>query len=310
MLGGVRIGTGACLVDFANIKKTFSVFVRGRQMANVLITGCSSGFGKLAALQFARKGDRVFASMRNLAKGGDLAAAREAEKLKIDLIQLDVTDEASVKQAVASVIESAGSIDVLVNNAGIGAHGPVEETDDDEAKEIFETNFFGVLRVIRAALPHMREEKAGVIVNVSSLAGRVGPPFDGIYSASKFALEAMSESLYYEVHPFGIRVLLVEPGGFDTNIANTIRIPRRYGEGSPYADLDQRFAQAMTKLPGNDEESDAQDVADVIYNAVHDGEPKLRYLVGKDAEMIGALWKQMDDEQFEQTIRQALDFWD
>ena len=166
-------------------------------MATILITGCSSGFGKLAALQFARKGDTVYASMRNTSKGKELEEARDSEKLKIELLQLDVTDEASVNTAVAKVIAEAGQIDVLVNNAGIGAHGPIEETDDDEAKEIFETNFFGALRTIRTVLPHMREKKAGTIVNVSSLAGRVGPPFDGIYAASKFALEAASEALYY-----------------------------------------------------------------------------------------------------------------
>lgn len=279
-------------------------------MANVLITGSSTGFGKLAALQFARNGDTVFASMRTLAKGADLEKARDSEGIKIELVQLDVTDEASVKQAVDGIVASAGSIDVLINNAGIGAHGPIEETDDDEAKEIFETNFFGVLRMIRTVLPHMREKKAGVIVNVSSLAGRVGPPYDGIYSASKFALEAMSEALNYEVHPFGIRVALVEPGAFETGFSQTVQQPRRYGEGSPYLALDQRFTEALTKLPGRDEESNPQEVSDVIFKAVHDDEPKLRYLVGKDAEMIGALRKQMDDEQFEQTIRQALDFWD
>ena len=279
-------------------------------MATILITGCSSGFGKLAALQFARKGDTVYASMRNTSKGTELEEARKSEELKIELLQLDVTDEASVKAAVAKVISEAGQIDVLVNNAGIGAHGPIEETDDDEAKEIFETNFFGALRTMRTVLPHMREKKAGTIVNVSSLAGRVGPPFDGIYAASKFALEAASEALYYEIHPFGVRVLLIEPGGFVTNIGDTRRIPRRFGEGSPYAELDQRFEQALTRLPTGGERGDAQVVAEAIYDAVHDEEPKLRYLVGADAEMIGGLRQQLDDEQFEKTIRQALDFWD
>ncbi len=279
-------------------------------MANVLITGCSSGFGKLAALHFARKGDTVYASMRNTSKGKELEEARDAESLKIELLELDVTDDASVSTAVRKVIAEAGQIDVLVNNAGIGAHGPIEETDDDEAKEMFETNFFGVLRMIRAVLPHMREKKAGTIANVSSLAGRVGPPFDGIYSASKFALEAASEALAYEVHPFGIRVLLVEPGAFETSIGDTRRVPRRYNEGSPYAETDQHFTQAMTKLPGGGERGDPQVVAEKIYDAVYDKEPKLRYLVGQDAEMIDGLRRQLDDEQFEKTIRQALDFWD
>ena len=279
-------------------------------MAVVLITGCSSGFGLLAALQFARKGDQVYATMRNPAKAGELEKAKSEEKLAIEVLQLDVTDEASVTSAVRQVIDAAGRIAVLVNNAGIGAHGPVEETDDDEAKEIFETNFFGALRTIRAVLPQMREQKAGTIVNVSSLAGRVSPPFDGIYSASKFALEAATEALHYEVHPFGIRVALVEPGGFETNIGNTRRVPRRYTEGSPYAEYDQRFEQALSRLPTQGERADPQVVAEAIYNAVHDETPKLRYLVGQDAEMIGGLRRQMDDEQFEQTMRQTLDFWD
>ncbi len=279
-------------------------------MAVVLITGCSSGFGLLTALQFARKGDTVYASMRDTAKAGELEKAKQAENLTIEVVQLDVTDDESVASAVRQVVDAAGRIDVLVNNAGIGASGPVEETDDDEAKEIFETNFFGALRVLRAVLPQMREQKAGTIVNVSSLAGRVGPPFDGIYSASKFALEAASEALYFEVHPFGIRVLLIEPGGFETSIQGSGRVARRFTEGSPYLALQQRFQQAMTRLPTGGERGDPQVVAEAIYNAVHDEQPKLRYLVGQDAEMIGGLRRQMDDEQFEQAIRQALDFWE
>ena len=279
-------------------------------MAVVLITGCSSGFGLLTALHFARKGDSVYASMRNSAKAGELEKARGAESLSIEVVPLDVTDDGSVANAVRQVIASAGRIDVLVNNAGIGARGPIEETDDDEAKEIFETNFFGTLRVIRAVLPKMREQKAGTIVNVSSLVGRVGTPFDGIYSASKFALEAASEALHYELHPFGIRVALIEPGGFETSIGDSRRIPRRFTEGSPYIELEQRFEQALTKLPGGGDLGDPQVVAEAIYNAVHDEQPKLRYLVGQDAEMIGGLRRQLDDEQFEQTMRQTLDFWD
>jgi NAD(P)-dependent dehydrogenase (short-subunit alcohol dehydrogenase family) len=279
-------------------------------MAVVLITGCSSGFGLLSALQFARKGDTVYATMRDTSKAGTLEEARDKEKLSIHIVPLDVTDDASVAKAVKRVVSEAGRIDVLVNNAGIGAQGPIEETDDAEAKEIFETNFFGVLRTIRAVLPQMREQKSGTIVNVSSLAGVVCPPFDGIYSASKHALEAMSEALHYEAHPFGVRIALVEPGGFETNIGNTRRIPRRFTEGSPYAELHQRFEQALTRLPTGGQGGDAQVVADKVYEAVNDKEPKLRYLVGQDAEMIGGLRKQMSDEQFEQTMRQALDFWE
>jgi NAD(P)-dependent dehydrogenase (short-subunit alcohol dehydrogenase family) len=279
-------------------------------MAVVLITGCSSGFGLLSALHFARKGDRVFATMRDPAKGAALEEAARKENLAIEIVQLDVTDERSVANAVRKVIDAAGRIDVLVNNAGIGAHGPVEETDDAEVREIFDTNFFGALRTIRHVAPKMREQRSGTIVNVSSLAGRVPPPFGGVYSASKFALEAASESLYFELHPFGVRVLLIEPGGFETNIEHTRRVARRFTEGSPYVELERRFSEALTRLPAAAARGDPQVVAETVYNAVYDKEPKLRYLVGQDAEGIGGLKKQLDDAQFEQTMRQALDFWD
>ena len=279
-------------------------------MAVVLITGCSSGFGKLAALEFARKGDHVFASMRDTSKAAELEQAKQAENLKLDIVQLDVTDETSVQNAISEVIARAGRIDVVVNNAGIAHHGPIEETDDAEFREIFDTNFFGAMNVIRAAAPKLRQQGSGTIVNVSSLAGRVAPPFDGVYAASKFALEAASDALYFELHPFGVRVCLVEPGGFETNIGNTQRVSRRFTEGSAYLELDKRFAEALTKLPAAGARGDAQEVAVMIYNAVYDKEPKLRYLVGQDAELVGGLKRQLDDAQFEQTMRQSLDFWD
>lgn len=277
-------------------------------MAVVLITGCASGFGKLAALHFANQGDTVFATMRDTSRGGDLA--REAEGLPIEILQIDVNDDASVGAGVKQVIDKAGRIDVLVNNAGIGHRGPIEETDDAEAKEVFETNFFGALRMTRAVVPQMRTQGGGRIINVSSLAAVVTPPFDGIYSASKKALEAASEALYYEASPFGIKVSCVEPGGFQTNIENTRRVSRRFTEGSPYLDRSQRFEESLTRLPAAAARGDAQQVADLIYNVAQEEKPKLRYLVGQDAEMIGGLRHQLDDEQFEQTMRQALDFWD
>lgn len=279
-------------------------------MAVTLITGCSTGFGFKSALHFARQGDTVFASMRDPAKAGPLHEARDRERLPIEVIQLDVTDEASVKRAVGRVMDAAGRIDVLVNNAGIGALGPIEEMDDDEAKEVFETNFFGVLNTVRVVAPVMRAQRSGTIVNVSSLAGVVTAPFQGIYSASKRALEAVSEALYYELHPFGVRVLLIEPGGFETNIEQNRRVARRFTEGSPYLELEQRFRQALSRLPAAAARGDPQVVAEAIYNAVHDPQPKLRYLVGQDAETIAGLRRQLDDERFEQTMRQALDFWD
>jgi NAD(P)-dependent dehydrogenase (short-subunit alcohol dehydrogenase family) len=279
-------------------------------VAVVLITGCSSGFGLLSALTFARKGDTVYATMRNTAKAGVLEQAKEAESLPIEVVQLDVTDEESVANAVRHVKDAAGRIDVLVNNAGLGHHGPIEETDGDEVQEIFDTNFFGVLRVVRAVAPMMRAQGSGTIVNVSSLAAPVTPPFSGIYAASKRALEAISEAVHYEMHPFGVRVAIIEPGGFETEIERNRRVARRFTEGSPYLGLEQRFTASLQRLPAAAVRADPQTVADAIYDAVHTEQPKLRYLVGQDAEGIGGLRKQLDDEQFEQTMRQALDFWE
>jgi NAD(P)-dependent dehydrogenase (short-subunit alcohol dehydrogenase family) len=279
-------------------------------MAVVLITGCASGFGKLAALHFARQGDTVFATMRDPSRGEELAKTIEVEKLPVEVLKLDVTDEASVNQAVRHAVDKAGRIDVLVNNAGIGHRGPIEETDDAEMKEVFEANFFGAMRVTRAVVPHMRAQGSGRIINVSSLAGVVTPPFDGVYSASKKALEAAAEALYYEASPFGIKVSIIEPGGFQTNIENTRRVSRRFTEGSPYLDRAQRFDEALQRLPAAAVRDDASKVSELIYNVAQQEKPKLRYLVGQDAELIGGLRRQLDDEQFEQTMRQSLDFWD
>lgn len=278
-------------------------------MAVVLITGCSSGIGLATALQFARQGDTVFASMRDLAKAGAIERAR-ADGLTIEAVQLDVTDDFAVTNTVRRVVKSAGRIDVLVNNAGIGSRGPLEETDDSELKEVFETNFFGAMRVARAVAPAMREQRSGTIVNVSSMAAVVTSPFRGAYSASKRALEAASEALHWELHPFGVRVVIVEPGGFETGIETVERVPWRFTEASPYFDLERRFSQALATVPAANARGDPQLVAETIYRAVHDVTPKLRYLVGLDAEAVAAGRKQLDDEQFEQATRQALDFWD
>ena len=168
-------------------------------MAVVLITGSSTGFGKLAALEFARRGDTVFASMRTTSKGDALVAAAAAEKLTVQVVELDVTKQALVDAAIGDVMAQAGRIDVLVNNAGLGIHGPIEECDDDEIQSVFETNVHGLIRVTRAVAPVMRAQGSGTIVNISSIAGKVSSPFGGIYSASKHAVEALSDSLYFEL---------------------------------------------------------------------------------------------------------------
>ena len=189
-------------------------------MSTVVITGCSTGFGLEAALAFARRGDTVVASMRDVRKATTLEERATAEGLKVAVVELDVTDDASVARAVREITADHGTVDVLVNNAGVGYGGPVETMPMDAARALFETNFWGPQRTMRAVLPGMREQRSGVIINVSSLAGLLpGAPYTGLYAASKHALNTVSESLSIELMPFGIRVHCVEPGFFATEIA-------------------------------------------------------------------------------------------
>ncbi|HUF33397.1 MAG TPA: SDR family oxidoreductase [Acidimicrobiales bacterium] len=278
-------------------------------MAVALITGCSSGFGLLAALHGARQGHTVVATMRDASCAGELEAARDDEGLDLRIVALDVTSDASVAAAVDGVVSDLGRIDVLVNNAGLGIRGAVEEVDVAQAEAVFATNVFGVLRVTKAVLPVMRDAGSGVIVNVSSIAGRVSPPFGGIYGASKYALEAVSEALHYEVHPFGIRVAVVEPGSFPTRFDDNRQVAD--ADGSPYDELRARWDAAYGNVPGREGgPADPQVVAEAIWEVATDPEAPLRRLVGTDAELLGALRADLDDDAFEQTVRTALDFWD
>lgn len=278
-------------------------------MAIVLITGCSRGIGLRTALHFARKGHTVFASMRDTSIAGELEKAMRSEELPVEIVQLDVTDDTSVRRAIKEVLDSTGRIDVLVNNAGFGFHGPVEEADIKEAKLVFETNFFGPIRLIQAVLPTMRKQRSGTIVNVSSLSGVIAEPYNGIYAASKHALEAASESLHYECHPFGIRVAIIEPGGHNTRGYWRSREERRFAEDSPHFEYGDKFMEAVKKLPGAEQPGDPQAVAEAICDAVYTDQPKLRYMVGDDAH-VAALRRQLSDEEFEQAMREALDIWD
>lgn len=188
---------------------------------SVLITGCSTGFGRLASEHFARHGAKVFATMRNLPRpeAEELAAVAEADDLDIHIIEIDVLSDEQVEAGVARAMEiNGGAIDVLINNAGISYGGPVEIQDLEATKHTFDTNVFGPQRMIRAVLPAMRAAKSGLIINVSSQLGRVIAPSYGMYSPTKFALEALSEGLAYELVPHGVDVTVIEPGGYPTMI--------------------------------------------------------------------------------------------
>ena len=273
----------------------------------VLITGCSSGFGLLTALHFARQGARVVATLRNPRKAGPLEEAKAAG-LDLHIVPLDVLDDASVTAAVARA-EALGPIDVLINNAGIEVRGPIEECDDDIVRRQFDTNVHGTLRVLRAVVPALRGRGRGTVVNVSSVAGIVARPFGGLYSASKHALEAISEALYYEVKPFGVRVVLVEPGQYATTLQENMVTAPRFTAASPYWQRSQAFDVHVRKLAGG-APADPEEVARMIYDAVHDPQPRLRYLAGADAHLAVGAYRQMEFEQFEQAMRGAMDWWD
>jgi NAD(P)-dependent dehydrogenase (short-subunit alcohol dehydrogenase family) len=263
-------------------------------MLNALITGTSTGIGQATALYLARNGYRVFASMRNPETGAALLAdAANEEGLPLHVIQLDVDDPDSVSRAVQEVEQRAGQIDVLVNNAGIAGAGSVEEGSEEVLRAIFETNFFGAMRVTRAVLPGIRQRKSGAIVNVTSVAGRLASPPQFAYAASKFAMEADSEILAQEMRRFNVRVAIIEPG---MTLAPMVT---KGGCGpnmdSPYVVFSLRIGRTFAKLL--EDPSPPELVAVAIHYALVADEPKLRYPVGEDAEgwIVGR--ERMTDEE-------------
>jgi NAD(P)-dependent dehydrogenase (short-subunit alcohol dehydrogenase family) len=259
-------------------------------MGRVLVTGCSTGIGRATAVELAKRGHSVVATARRVAAIDDLDVAEH--------LALDVDDTESVERAVAA----AGDLDALVNNAGFGLSGPVEQVPLAEFRAVMETNYFGVVRMLQAVVPGMRARGAGVVVNVSSVAGRVAPPLGGIYSASKFALEGLSEALHYEVGHFGVRVRIVEPGVIATEFqAKEYTFP----VAAPYTELVDEWARARDALGGADPPG-PEIVAAVIADAVESDEPRLRWPVGADAEMVLGVRATSTDEEFEATMRGAL----
>ena len=266
-----------------------------------VVTGSSSGIGLAASLALARAGHTVYATMRDTSRGGRLGDAASAEGLDVRVLQMDVDDGASVDAAVERVREEAGRIDALVNNAGYGAVGAVEDIPMSEFKAQFETNLFGTVRVIKAAAPTMRRTAAEggapgpTIVNISSVAGRIGFPATSAYISSKFALEGLSESLAYELAPFGVRVVIVEPGVIKTNFFDSMRTCEAPA-GSPYADMTARMVanvRMMVELG-----TEAGEVADAIAKAVESDKPLPRYVVGNDAAMFLEARKSRTDAEF------------
>jgi len=244
------------------------------QLRVVLITGASSGIGQACAIHLAERGWQVFGTSRS----------ETASTSGVTMLRMDVDDEASVNQCVAEVLERAGRIDALVNNAGYSLTGSIEDTSIEEAKAQFETNFFGALRVCRAVLPIMRAQKRGYIVNISSLAGVFGLPFGGHYSASKFALEGMSEALRYETRRFGIHVSLVQPGDFQTAITARRRVAAAAEKNDAYR---ERFAEMSRKQEHEEQNgSTPEPIARLVERILNDPKPKLRYPIGKPSQTM------------------------
>jgi NAD(P)-dependent dehydrogenase (short-subunit alcohol dehydrogenase family) len=262
-------------------------------MEIAVVTGTSTGIGFATSLHLAGHGYRVFAGMRNLGKAEPLRAAAAKASLPVEVIPLDVTSTASVNRALETV-SAHGSIDVLVNNAGIGGATPLELQPEDEHRRMFETNYFGAIRCIQAVLPAMRERRRGTIVNVTSIAGRVATPNQIAYSASKWALECAGEALAHEVRRFGIRVVNVEPGVVMTSIFENSAEATRYDKTSPYQPIMRRNGKLFAA--GFRDPAPPEDVAQTILAAITSGEYRLRWLVGKDAVGLAEGRGRMSDE--------------
>jgi len=259
----------------------------------VLITGCSTGIGRAAAVELAGRGYDVVATARRPETLEDLNVAQT--------LRLDVDDDSSVADAIAA----AGTIDVLINNAGFGVEGAVETVPLADVESMFNTNFFGAARMIQAIVPAMRERGSGTVVNVTSTAGIAAPPLGGYYSASKFALEALSEALHLEAGHFGIRVIVIEPGAIQTRFDANVVDHR--DEPGPYEELAGIWRQAQDKLSGDDPAPGPELVATVIADALGSDTHQLRWPAGADAHLVAATRQAGSYEDFEATMRQALD---
>jgi len=266
-----------------------------------LITGCSTGIGRSTARLLAEKGWRVFASARRLEAVNDLASDH------ITPVQLDVTDEKSMVMAVKQTLAQAGRIDALVNNAGYAQAGPMEELSMYEVRRQFETNTFGALRMAQLVLPTMRAQGTGRIVNVSTMGGRMVIPFIGLYNASKFALEAMSDALRMETRPFGVRVVLIEPGGVRTNFnaaANQSGQQYTTNTNSPYYRFLVPFMHFIGQIEGMS--SVPETVAKVILRTLTTKNPRARYIATPDARVMLAVMLRMSDGMRDAIWRQML----
>lgn len=264
-------------------------------MKTALITGTSTGIGKATAIHLARHGYRVFATMRNPASRSDeLLNLAHSQNLALSVLPLDIQDAKACEKTVNTIIANTKRLDVLINNAGVAKGGYLEEFSEDNLRDMFETNFFGTMRLMKLVIPHMRQNKQGTIVNISSIMGIISRAGGSGYSASKWALEAASESLAQEVRRFNIRVVLIEPGVVDTPLHHKGSDDQPID--SPYQQFNERGTRLFTTLL--ESPTMPEDVAKTVQHAIETDQPKLRYLVGVDAEKWSAGRQAMSDEDW------------
>lgn len=270
----------------------------------VLVTGCSSGIGYATCLVFARNNFATYGSVRDLSKAERIQEITNREKLPLKIIRLDVNEDESIRIAIQKIISDSGGIDILINNAGYGMFGPIEEISIKEIKEQFETNFFGTIRLIKAIVPIMRKQRNGTIVNISSMVGRFGVPLNAAYVSSKFALEGLSESISFELQEFGIKVILVEPGVIQTDFFHNLKI-KGNDTKSPYFKLmDKRIAFLKESIKNSVSSSDQ--VANIILHAVNSRDPDMRYVIGIDATNSIHMRNSLSDREFMKWIRDGM----
>lgn len=269
----------------------------------VLITGATSGMGKETALLLAEHGYSVYAGVRRSSQ--ELMDEAEKRGVKLNTVALDVQDTASIQQAVQHVIEQEGKIDVLVNNAGFGLVATLEEGTDEEIFQQFDVNVFGLIKMTREVLPHMRHAQSGVVINISSFLGKMGLPLLSHYNASKYAVEGITDSLRFEVAPFGIRVHSVLAGLFGTNFVKKglVANSKTTSADSPYKDLVSHFVPIVAKAinEGPDPLPIAQAVKSIIENDASD----IAVKVGQESELFVPLRKSMDDKAFEEKVKET-----
>jgi NAD(P)-dependent dehydrogenase (short-subunit alcohol dehydrogenase family) len=274
-----------------------------------VVTGSSSGMGYETSLILARNGFHTYASMRKLDGDGSkqITDIAKNENLPLEVIQLNVNNDNSVTEAINRIANEKGRIDVVINNAGYDLMGALEETSLDEIKAQFETNFFGPVRVMEAVIPMMRKRGGGIIVNITSLGGKISFPLNSPYHATKFALEGLSESIQYELEPFGIKVIVIEPGGVGSNFLKNLKWASKMSDpplNSPYRSIQNSMSEYFKQWAQN--LTHPSEVAKVILQAVTSDNPDFRYVVGKDAEMTLESRRSMSDREFQNMIKKQI----